>query len=90
MLFQSVEKRFSYKHKPTLAPAYCTHIETETGGCIRVDISGIKMLYLQITVIALHFSCLQPHFVEQYWVTIHESISGVGNLLTNMNDTSMI
>ena len=50
----------------------------------------MKMLYLQVTVIVLHFSCLHPLFVEEYWITFHESMSGVGDIVANVNGTSTI
>ena len=50
----------------------------------------MKMLYLQVTIIVMQFSCIQPRIVKMHWITFHESMSGVGDILTNVNDTSMV
>ena len=47
------------------------------------------MLLAYITIILLHCTYIQPYVIEEYWITSHPSLSGVGDTLKKVNATSI-
>ena len=73
-----------YKHKLKWNRLRVNH------NAVSVDVWSIKMLHLDVIVFMLLFCCIQAYVVEEHWVTLHPNLSGIGDILFNANDVSVM
>ena len=55
----------------------------------QLTVVRMEMLLAFITINLLHCTYIESYIIEEYWITSHPSLSGVGETLKEVNDTSI-